>query len=168
MGIIFETIKLSNNREFMDSKEGLIKKSAVHRRKIKALIDTGCNYDLVIGEDLCKALNLRIAGRAPTWFADGKIMDYNLTEPIKAQWKNRSCICEAVVVPGNKEILLGVMPLEKMDLMIDMKEGEEKLIGRHGDLPPIGFIGPVGPRLFYAAPEGVDEEDDDFEDFIPA
>ena len=34
-------------------------------------------------------------------------------------------------MPGTEEVLLGVIPLEDMDLMVDPKK--EELIERHGD-----------------------------------
>jgi hypothetical protein len=39
--------------------------------------------------------------------------------------------CEAVVLPNATEVLLGAIPLEGMDLMVDPVA--EKLVGRHGD-----------------------------------
>ncbi|MDR2418410.1 MAG: hypothetical protein LBD79_05100 [Treponema sp.] len=52
---------------------------------------------------------------------------------MKIQWKDRSIILPAVVVPNTKEILLGALPLEAMDVMVDPVH--EQLVGVHGDQP---------------------------------
>ena len=46
-------------------------------------------------------------------------------------WKNRSAVERAIVVPGAPVALLGVTPLEVMDLMVDPVSLELK--GVHGD-----------------------------------
>ena len=63
--------------------------------------------------------------------ADGTKASYKLAGPLEISWKDRSVICEAVVVPNAEENLLGAIPLEAMDLIINPR-GEE-LIGAHGD-----------------------------------
>jgi hypothetical protein len=45
--------------------------------------------------------------------------------------------CQAWVIPNAKEILLGAIPLEDMDLMVD--PAGRKLVGAHGD-EPLGMI----------------------------
>jgi hypothetical protein len=54
-----------------------------------------------------------------------------MCEPVKVCWKNRSMTCEAVILPDADEVLLGAIPLEGMDLMVDPIA--EKVVGRHGD-----------------------------------
>jgi hypothetical protein len=41
--------------------------------------------------------------------------------------------CEPWVLPGTDEVLLGAIPLEDMDLIVDPKN--QKLVGAHGDEP---------------------------------
>jgi hypothetical protein len=50
---------------------------------------------------------------------------------VAVRWKDREAACEAVVLPGETEILLGAYPLEGMDLMIHPQRQE--LTGAHGD-----------------------------------
>jgi hypothetical protein len=50
---------------------------------------------------------------------------------VEIRWKNRKAACEALVLPGEDEILLGANPLEGMDLMVHPKMQE--LVGAHGD-----------------------------------
>jgi hypothetical protein len=41
--------------------------------------------------------------------------------------------CRPLVIPNATEVLLGAIPLEDMDLMVDPVG--QKLVGRHGDRP---------------------------------
>jgi hypothetical protein len=54
-----------------------------------------------------------------------------MTEPVKIMWKNRDAVCRAMVLSDSDEILLGVIPLEDMDLIVDPAKRE--LTGAHGD-----------------------------------
>jgi hypothetical protein len=46
-------------------------------------------------------------------------------------WKGRATLCDVVVLPDSKEILLGAIPLEAMDIIVDPRQG--KVVGAHGD-----------------------------------
>jgi hypothetical protein len=54
-----------------------------------------------------------------------------VTEFVEVRWRDRKAACEAVVIPGEEEILLGVYPLEGMDLMVHPLKQE--VTGAHGD-----------------------------------
>jgi hypothetical protein len=62
---------------------------------------------------------------------DGASAQYGLTEPVEICWKDRRTSQEAVVLPEAKNILLGALPLEGMDLMVDPVN--QRLVGVHGD-----------------------------------
>jgi hypothetical protein len=63
--------------------------------------------------------------------ANGEKVTCKIAAPVEVTWKNRSMVCEPWVVPGAKEVLLGAIPLENMDLIVDPKN--QKLIGAHGE-----------------------------------
>jgi len=54
-----------------------------------------------------------------------------MTEPVKIIWKDRHTSQQAVVIPGTKEVLLGALPLEGLDLCVDPVN--RRLVGVHGD-----------------------------------
>jgi hypothetical protein len=63
--------------------------------------------------------------------ADGTGANYKLSGPLEISWKNRKVICQAVIVPNADENLLGAIPLEAMDLMIN--PASQEVVGVHGD-----------------------------------
>jgi clan AA aspartic protease len=97
---------------------------------VRALVDTGAGT-LVINEAVRRQLGLEIEGMRRAELADGTRQVYQVTEPVKIQWKNRDTVCRALVLPGAEEVLLGAIPLEDMDLIVD-PVGQE-LKGAHGD-----------------------------------
>jgi clan AA aspartic protease len=130
MGLFKEEITLENiiDRGFFD--RGYMKESEIRALKVEAIPDTGA-WTLVINEEIRQKLGLTIEETSISSLADGKSDTYDVTGGIKIRWKDRSTILPAVVVPNAKEILLGALPLEAMDLMVDPVHG--KLVGVHGD-----------------------------------
>ncbi|MDR3338118.1 MAG: hypothetical protein LBT16_13040, partial [Treponema sp.] len=51
-------------------------------------------------------------------------------EPVEIHWEDRETTCPAIILPGADNILLGAIPLEDMDLIIDPKRPQ--LTGAHG------------------------------------
>ena len=132
MGTFMEEITLENiiDRGFAD--RGHIKEAEIRSLTVEAMPDTGA-WTLVINEDICQKLGLTIRGSTVSSIADGKASSYPVTQAVKIQWKNRSTELPAVVVANAKHVLLGALPLEAMDLIVDPVRGQ--LTGAHGDEP---------------------------------
>ena len=56
-----------------------------------------------------------------------------LTDPVEIHWEDRFISMQALVVDNAPDVLLGVLPLEGLDLMVDTVN--QKLVGVHGDEP---------------------------------
>ncbi|MDR0668670.1 MAG: aspartyl protease family protein [Treponema sp.] len=130
MSVFKEEITLANAGDKVRVECGILKE--IRKMTIEAMPDTGA-WTLVINEDTRQKLGLVIEETSESSLADGTIDTYAVTEGVKIQWKNRSTILPAIVVPGAKDILLGALPLEAMDLMVDPVR--ERLVGVHGDQP---------------------------------
>jgi hypothetical protein len=63
--------------------------------------------------------------------ANGMRMPCIETNGVIVQCQDRETEVRAVVIPSAKKVLLGVLPLEGMDLMVDPKK--QTLVGVHGD-----------------------------------
>jgi len=50
---------------------------------------------------------------------------------VEINWKDRSISMPAIVIDDASDFLLGVLPLEGMDLMVDTVN--QKLVGAHGE-----------------------------------
>jgi clan AA aspartic protease len=97
---------------------------------VRALVDTGAGT-LVINEEIRQKLGLGIKGLQRGTLADGASETYQVTEPVDIHWNDRETTCRAIVIPGADSILLGAIPLEDMDLIVDPKR--RQLVGAHGN-----------------------------------
>jgi clan AA aspartic protease len=86
---------------------------------------------LVINEEIRQKLGLTTRGLRESTLADGSIEVYRVTEPVDIHWEDRDTSCRAVVIPSADNILLGAIPLEDMDLIVDPKR--QQLVGVHGN-----------------------------------
>jgi hypothetical protein len=85
---------------------------------------------LVINEQLRRQLGLGTMGAKMATLANNVKERVQIAEPVEVHWKNRSMICQPWVI-GSGKILLGAIPLENMDLIVD-PSGQE-VVGAHGE-----------------------------------
>jgi predicted aspartyl protease len=131
MGTTYAEITLKNAGDVIKAEDGYIKESEIRETTIEVVADTGADT-LVINEEVRAALGLRIKGSANAWLADGAHPNCVVTEPVEVHWKDRSMICQPWVLPNAREVLLGAIPLENMDLIVDPVE--QCVVGKHGDI----------------------------------
>jgi clan AA aspartic protease len=130
MGEVYTEITLINNGDRSTANRGFIPQEQVRQLTVNALVDTG-TWALVINEDIRQKLGLNVKETKEATLAGGIKVPCQTTEFVVVRWKDRETACEAVVLPGESEILLGVYPLEGMDLMVHPQRQE--VVGAHGD-----------------------------------
>ena len=130
MGTVHAEITLKRARDIHNRAEGLIKDQDTHETTVKAIVDTGA-MSLVITEEIRQKLALNITEEKSALLANGERAYCMITEPVEVHWKNRNMICNAVLIPGAKKVLMGVIPLESMDLMVNPVTQE--VTGIHGE-----------------------------------
>jgi len=117
MGLIYADIELINADDLAFVRRHVIGEEEVKRIKVKMLVDTGSIY-MCINESVQEQLQLAIVEKRKGQLADGRIVEYEVAGPIEVRFKNRRCVVDAMVLPGDNEMLLGSIPLEDMDVMI--------------------------------------------------
>ena len=125
MGLIYAEIELISTDDLGLANRGYISGDMVKRQIVNALVDTG-SYTLSINEHIMKQLDLRVLDTHEVELADGTLQMVDIVGPIDIRFKNRSTTCRAVVFPKDTEVLLGAIPMEDMDVLIDPKQ--EQLI----------------------------------------
>ncbi|MDR1575255.1 MAG: aspartyl protease family protein [Treponema sp.] len=128
MGTFTEEITLVNIGDKVRFECGMLKE--IRSLTLNAMPDTGA-WTLIINEETRQKLGLAILETVKSSLADGTTAQYGLTEPVEIRWKDRRTSQEAVVIPDAGEILLGALPLEGMDLMVDPVN--HRLTGVHGE-----------------------------------
>ncbi|GBU28769.1 hypothetical protein R84B8_02331 [Treponema sp. R8-4-B8] len=129
MGSVSAEITVKNAGDLIRLKDGHITEKEVRTVTLTAVVDTGATT-LVITEDTFKQLGVSEVEKREINLAGGGKIECKVTDPVQIQWKDRFASVNAVVLPGGKT-LLGVMPLEFMDLIVDPVRRE--LVGANGD-----------------------------------
>ncbi len=108
MGLTYANLKLTN----------LFSQQVV---EVKALVDTGATF-MCVTEEIALQLGFDITEVSQQMVtpADGHLRKVPKIAPIEIAFENRAYVTEAVVL-GN-EPLLGVIPLEAMDLILDPRQ----------------------------------------------
>jgi clan AA aspartic protease len=130
MGDVLAEITLKNGGDLVRARDGHITEQNIRSVTVSALVDTGART-LVINEYIRKKLGLAIVDEFSATLAGGTKTSCNVTEPVQIYWNGRSSSVQAWVLPNEEDVLLGVIPLEEMDLMVD--PANRKLVGVHGD-----------------------------------
>jgi len=119
MGQVFADIKLINAC-----------RADVEPLVVRALADTGALM-LCIPRPIAAQLRLERVDTRPARLADGTLAEVDYVGPIEVWFDSRSCFVGALVT--GDEVLLGAVPMEDMDLVIDPRLGRVK--GRHPEGP---------------------------------
>jgi len=130
MGATYAEITLKNAYDRKRVREGQIEEQDVPSVTVQAVVDTGA-MSLVINEELQQKLGLDVTKKRYALVANGQRVSCYETDPVNIIWKDRDATVCAVVIPGAKIVLLGAIPLEDMDLMVNPVTQE--LVGIHGD-----------------------------------
>jgi clan AA aspartic protease len=129
MGLVRAEITLKNAGDVTNVQRGFIKEPEIRQTVVQAVVDTGA-MTLVINEKLRRQLGLGVVGAKEATLADNTKKMIKIAETVEVHWKNRSMTCRPWVV-GSGNILLGAIPLEDMDLMVD--PGSQTVVGAHGE-----------------------------------
>ncbi len=120
MGIFRQEVHIINANDKALLKAGFIKENELRQMKVLMMVDTGA-YMTCINEELKNQLGLEVTDRQEGVLANGDRHLFDIAGPIEIRIHNRRTISEAIVLPGNAEPLLGSIPLEAMDLLVDPK-----------------------------------------------
>jgi clan AA aspartic protease len=118
MGLIHADILLQNSADVVMVNRGIITDDKVRQMNVKSLVDTGA-ITLTINEDIAKQLDLDVQYQVDIELADGTQGRGDVVGPVNIRFENRMTACLALVLPGATDVLLGAIPLEGMDVLID-------------------------------------------------
>jgi clan AA aspartic protease len=99
---------------------------------VSALVDTG-SMQLCIPAQLAADLGFDPSEVETIWatVADGRRVEVPRVAPIQIDFGNRSCVIQALVM--GSEPLLGVIPIEAMDCIVDPTSQELRVNPAHPD-----------------------------------
>jgi predicted aspartyl protease len=130
MGEVVTKITLVNARDAGNARSGFIKKTEVRQLTVDAVVDTGAG-PLVITEAMRQRLGLEIEQDDSVTLAGDIPQKCTVAEVVRIVWNDRFTHSNPYVLPTGHETLLGVIPLEDLDLLVNPVD--RCLQGAHGD-----------------------------------
>jgi clan AA aspartic protease len=118
MGYVYAEIELTNEDDLAFRSRGWASEEEIRRVKTRALVDSGA-YDLIINKQTQEQLQLRVLGQRLVKLADETIVEVDIVGPVEVRFESRATTVRALVLPDTEEVLLGTIPLEGLDVIID-------------------------------------------------
>jgi clan AA aspartic protease len=118
MGFTYADITLVNAGDVEVAARGFMLPESIRTLDVRALVDSDA-ASLVIGKETKERLGLRVLRTTIGELADGSQAICEVVGPVEIRFKNRATSCDALVLSEATEVLLGVIPIEGMDVMID-------------------------------------------------
>jgi clan AA aspartic protease len=123
MGLVYAKITLINADDLALVRRGKMEKSEVRQVEAKILVDSGA-YMMAINEVVKEQLGLFVVDKRKAQLADGSVQEFEIVGPIDVRFANRKATCNAIVLQGDTEMLLGAIPMEEMDVIIHPQKNE--------------------------------------------
>ena len=128
MGDVYVEIILENYKDRILSESGYLEPENIRSEKVKVLADSGSTM-LVLPQDLVERLGLEIKkDKIIVTYVDERKEERPVARILMVKVGDRSMETDCVVNPPASEPLLGQIILERLDLLVDCKEG--KLVPR--------------------------------------
>ncbi len=121
MGLVYAELDLLNGGDVYLNRQGLLDEGEIKQTAVTALVDSGA-YMLSINETIKTQLDLPVIEKQFVTLADESLIEVEIVGPVEVKFENRSTTVRALVLPGDVEVLLGAIPMEDMDVLIDPRE----------------------------------------------
>jgi clan AA aspartic protease len=121
MGLVYAEIELISGDDLVLHRHGFITEDRIKRLKVNALEDSGA-YMLVINEHIKEQLDLPVLEQQVVRLADETERRVDVVGPLEIRFENRRTTMNALVFPGSSEVLLGSIPMEDMDVLIEPRQ----------------------------------------------
>jgi predicted aspartyl protease len=131
MRVVLVTALIENYYDVKSAEEGLISDVKVRRLEVPdARVDTGATY-VSMPLRLINQLGLKRIKTVQAKTTAGPV-SFGIFEPVKLTIQGRDCEVRVAEVADNCPVLIGYIPLEQLDFVVDTKN--QRLIGNpdHG------------------------------------
>ena len=119
MGLIYADLELISVDDLALCRRGFLSEDEVRSIRVRALVDSGA-YQMVINEHVKQQLDLQVVEERVVTLADSELR-LEVVGPIEIHFKNRMTVAHAIVSPAARDVLLGSIPMEDLDVVIDPK-----------------------------------------------
>ncbi|MEW6556547.1 MAG: retroviral-like aspartic protease family protein [Elusimicrobiota bacterium] len=136
MGKVIVKTKLWNFCDEVEVRKGLRKPEEIRSVEVDALVDTGATM-VSLPKKLVEALGLLFLRETTVTYADGRREKKNVATGLNIEILGRLALTDCLVEELETKVLIGQIPLEEMDLIVDPKNGA---IGPRPESPDMPLI----------------------------
>ena len=137
--MVMAKAKIKNYDDDILARRGLLKPEEVREIEGEALVDTSATM-LTLPEEVVEELGLTKGRFITASYADGSKKRRQIARGINIEVMDREAEVECVVEAPGTRILLGQIPLEAMDLIVDPKTGKLMPRPESPDTPLIDIL----------------------------
>lgn len=134
MGKIMTKVKLTNQTDWNLALTGRLDPAQVRTVEVEALVDTGATM-LALPADVCRTLGLVEEGVRNVRYADGRRRSVPWVGGVRVGILGRDMTCDALVQAEGTTPLIGQIPLEGLDLVVDPKSQDVSVNPASPDVP---------------------------------
>lgn len=127
MGLVYAEVELINAEDLALARKFYIGEDEIKRMNVTCLVDTG-SYMLCINESIQAQMQFPVMEKRIGQMANGDRIECDVVSQVELRFKNRRTICNAMILPGDSEVLLGAIPLEDMDVLIHHPLRQELIV----------------------------------------
>jgi clan AA aspartic protease len=139
MGKVMTKIRVTNMVDRRYARDGLIQPEQIRSVELEALVDTGATT-LALPADVVASLGLSEIERRQVKMANGAIEELSVVGDLMVEILGRKGSCEAFVLPAGTTPLIGQVPLEILDLVVDAKSREVTVNPASPDMPLLDLL----------------------------
>ena len=105
------------------ARKHIIGEDEIKKANVTMLVDSGA-YNLCINETIQQQLDLPFIEKRKAVMANGTVEEFEVVGPVVLNFKNSRTVCNAFVLQGNNEPVLGAIPMEDLDVIIHPQRQE--------------------------------------------
>ena len=139
MGKVMTRVKIANSADVEIVGRGLLTPESVRRVEIDALVDTGATM-LALPEDVVRELGAPSLGMRKARHARGIVIEVEWVGNLRIEILGRQMTTDALVLPAGATPLIGQIPLEALDLVVDPKSRELRVNPESPDMPLLDLM----------------------------
>jgi clan AA aspartic protease len=139
MGRVMTRLKVTNAIDLAMAAQGALSPSNVRTVELEALVDTGATM-LALPEDVVARLGVATLGKRRARDARGMVVELLWVGDLRVEILGREMTADALVLPAGAKALIGQIPLEALDLVVDPKSRDVRVNPESPDVPLLDLM----------------------------
>ncbi len=138
MGVIKKKVKIKNSADLVKHKAGIITADKIRSVEVEAIIDAKARM-LCLPADLVEILGLEIVDKRTVRYANGDKDIKNIGSVVLFELMERQTECRVLIEKPGAPVLVGQIPLEALDFLIDMTK-EDLVVNPESPYMPMAYM----------------------------